>query len=143
MIGDGIGGRKPEEIADGERIGATPLDAALAVKALEIPHEVHEKNRTGAMEGHPGSEQKGWHSVLAQASKPDLRNICWRQVVNALGSESGAAPPLRTQSVHNQTFDDVFDPFMLIEKSMNFRYSRCANQTVSHRPSSNNFFILG
>ena len=51
MIRHRLLGRKLEKIPEGKRIGAAPLNAALAVDALEIPHEVHPKIPAGRNRG--------------------------------------------------------------------------------------------
>jgi hypothetical protein len=47
VIRHGFAGGKLEKIPERERVGTPPFDAAFALDALEIPHEVHPKIPTG------------------------------------------------------------------------------------------------
>ena len=41
VVGDRLGGAEPQELAQGQAVGAAPLEAALAVDPLEVAHQVH------------------------------------------------------------------------------------------------------
>lgn len=51
MIRHGFAGGKLEKIPERKRVGATPLDAAFALDALEISHKVHPEIPSGRNRG--------------------------------------------------------------------------------------------
>ena len=54
LIGNPLDVRQPQEIAQRERVRATPRDAPLAVDALEVADHVHAwKYRPGGSDGAP------------------------------------------------------------------------------------------
>src|SRR4051794_28401047 len=41
VVGHPLGGAEPQELAQGQAVGAAPLEAALAVDALEVADQMH------------------------------------------------------------------------------------------------------
>jgi hypothetical protein len=84
MIRDRLLGRKLEKIPEGERIGAAPLDAALAVDALEIPHEVYPKIPAGRNRGTPLLGIEGLAQLLSEGVEASFTENLLKPIVKSV-----------------------------------------------------------
>lgn len=93
MIRDRLLGRKLEKIPKRKRIGAPPLDPALAVDAFEIPHEVHPKIPAGWNRGTPLVGIKGLAQLLGEGVEAGFPQNLLKTVVKSVSTGPGNLIP--------------------------------------------------